>query len=83
MMFAPAPRPPRQSFMDGRPPSSASRSSRAVVINPSTMPYVSSMIFSGARQLVVQLRWNDVEVVGVLVAVDAHDEHRGVAGGAG
>mmetsp|Transcript_3659 Transcript_3659/g.14729 ORF Transcript_3659/g.14729 Transcript_3659/m.14729 type:complete len:299 (-) Transcript_3659:1382-2278(-) len=57
MMFAPAPRPPRQSFMDG--PSTVfcvAVVACTVVIRPSTMPYSSSMILArGARQLVVQL----------------------------
>ena len=55
MMFCPAPRPPRQSFIEG--PSTVfcvAVVACTVVIKPSSMPKFSSMILaSGARQLVV------------------------------
>mmetsp|Transcript_12076 Transcript_12076/g.17487 ORF Transcript_12076/g.17487 Transcript_12076/m.17487 type:complete len:218 (-) Transcript_12076:217-870(-) len=56
MMFAPAPRPPLQSFCEG--PSTVfwvAVVAWTVVIKPSTMPKLSLMTFArGARQLVVQ-----------------------------
>src|SRR3954468_1946962 len=56
MMFWPAPRPPRQSFLDG--PSTVgwvAVVAWTVVIRPSARPKASSMTLAiGARQLVVQ-----------------------------